>query len=79
VSHKPIFFKKQVLTIFTTIRRYKSEIEIEDAIHTAILTLKEGFDGQMNENNIEIAVVKEDKTFTILTPSAIADYLQEVE
>ena len=33
-------------------------MEIEDAIHTAILTLKEGFEGAIDENNIEIGVVK---------------------
>lgn len=60
-------------------KRYKSDMEIEDAIHTAILTLKEGFDGQINENNIEIGIIKDDKTFTVLTPSMIKDYLQEVE
>eukprot|EP01052_Picozoa_sp_SAG31_P021912 SAG31_NODE_1719_length_7455_cov_7.529772_4_plen_57_part_00 len=32
-------------------------MELEDAIHTAILTLKEGFEGQMTENNIEISVI----------------------
>lgn len=28
-------------------------MEIEDAVHTAILTLKEGMDGALNENLIE--------------------------
>jgi 20S proteasome subunit alpha 2 len=30
---------------------------LEDAIHTALLTLKEGFEGQMTEKTIEIGVV----------------------
>lgn len=30
---------------------------MEDAIHTAILTLKEGFEGQMTEKTIEIGVI----------------------
>ena len=34
-----------------------AQMELEDAIHTAILTLKEGFEGQMTENNIEISVI----------------------
>ena len=46
--------------------RYTDEMELEDAIHTAILTLKEGFDGQMNENNIEIGVIGSDRIFRIL-------------
>ena len=28
-------------------KRYNDDIELEDAIHTAILTLKEGFEGQV--------------------------------
>ena len=34
-------------------KRYSEDMELEDAIHTAILTLKEGFDGQIAANNIE--------------------------
>lgn len=30
---------------------------MEDAIHTALLTLKEGFEGQMTEKTIEIGVI----------------------
>jgi 20S proteasome subunit alpha 2 len=60
-------------------KRYTNEIELEDAIHTAILTLKEGFDGQITENNIEIGVVGSDKTFRVLRPEEIKDYLEEVE
>ncbi len=37
---------------------------MEDAIHTALLTLKEGFEGQMTEKTIEIGVV------TIPTPES---------
>lgn len=37
--------------------RYNDDISIEDAIHTALLTLKEGFEGQMTEKTIEIGVV----------------------
>ena len=60
-------------------KRYNEDIEIEDAIHTAILTLKEGFEGQMTEHNIELAVVGEDRKLKILTPAEIKDYLAEVE
>ncbi|KAK3281621.1 Protein phosphatase PP2A regulatory subunit B, variant 2 [Cymbomonas tetramitiformis] len=35
-------------------KRYNEEMELEDAIHTALLTLKEGFEGQISGNNIEI-------------------------
>ena len=90
-------------------KRYNEDIEIEDAIHTAILTLKvssqprswwpsyrrarlvrpsqcasaddyqEGFEGQMTEHNIELAVVGEDRKLKILSPAEIKDYLAEVE
>lgn len=38
-------------------------MQIEDAIDTALLTLKEGFEGQMENTNIEIAVFCEDRKF----------------
>ena len=37
-------------------KRYNEDMEIEDVIHTAILTLKEGFEGVLNENSIEIGI-----------------------
>lgn len=40
-------------------KRYNADLELEDAIHTAILTLKEGFEGQMTEHNIEIGIADE--------------------
>ena len=54
-------------------------MELEDAIHTAILTLKEGFEGAMNENNIEIGIVGKDRIFRVLTPAEVKDYLNESE
>ncbi len=53
--------------------------ELEDAIHIAILTLKEGFEGAITEHNIEIGVVGEDRKFRVLTPAEVKDYLYEVE
>uniref|UniRef100_A0A7S3D2Y5 Proteasome subunit alpha type n=2 Tax=Palpitomonas bilix TaxID=652834 RepID=A0A7S3D2Y5_9EUKA len=60
-------------------KRYSEEVELEDAIHTAILTLKEGFDGEVTEKNIEIAIATSDKKFRLLSEAEIKDYLQEVE
>ncbi|CEM30291.1 unnamed protein product [Vitrella brassicaformis CCMP3155] len=60
-------------------KRYNDDMELEDAIHTAILTLKESFDGVMDEEAIEIGVVGEDRKFKVLTPAEVKDYLQEVE
>lgn len=43
--------------VLTLSLRYNDDLSLEDAIHTALLTLKEGFEGQMTENTIEIGVV----------------------
>jgi len=48
--------KGGVQSIFSP-KRYNDDISLEDAIHTALLTLKEGFEGQMTEKTIEIGVV----------------------
>jgi len=59
-------------------KRYQPDMELEDAIHTALLTLREGFEGEMNANNIEVGIVhKSDKKFKLLTPEQIQDYLDE--
>ncbi|WMV49006.1 hypothetical protein MTR67_042391 [Solanum verrucosum] len=62
-------------------KRYMEELELDDAVHTAILTLKEGFEGQISGKNIEIGIIGNDKVFrqVVLTPAEIDDYLQEVE
>jgi len=60
-------------------KRYSDEMELEDAIHTALLTLKEGFEGQISGSNIEVAVIGDDRKFRVLTPSEVSDYLEEVE
>lgn len=59
-------------------KRYSDDMELEDAIHTAILTLKEGFEGQLQGDNIEIGIAKDDGTFRTLSPQEISDYLDEV-
>ncbi|WWC89818.1 uncharacterized protein L201_004744 [Kwoniella dendrophila CBS 6074] len=48
-------------------KRYNDELSLEDAIHTALLTLKEGFEGQMTEQTIEIGVI------TIPTPEQMIE------
>ncbi|KAI7750300.1 hypothetical protein M8C21_005821 [Ambrosia artemisiifolia] len=64
-------------TLYTFSSLYTDDMELEDAIHTAILTLKEGFEGQISGKNIEIGVIEADRT--VLTAAQIEDYLQEVE
>ena len=63
-------------------KRYADDLDIEDAIHTAILTLKDSFEGELTDKNIEIGVIRTsdpNKEFKILTASEIRDYLREVE
>jgi hypothetical protein len=51
-------------------KRYTDDMELEDAIHTAILTLKEGFEGQISGKNIEIGIVDASRKFRLVaTPS----------
>lgn len=60
-------------------RRYNEGMELEDAIHTAILTLKENFEGEMNKDNVEIALVESNRKFRVLTSAEVQDYLDETE
>jgi 20S proteasome subunit alpha 2 len=65
-------------------------MEIEDAVHTAILTLKEGMEGQLTESMIEIGVaqfvlttqnngnVSSLPTFKSLSSAEIKDYLSNI-
>ena len=59
-------------------RRYTEDLSVDDAIHTAISTLKEGFDGQLTADLIEIGVVDETKQFRTLSTAEIQDFLTEV-
>ena len=58
-------------------KRYNEDVELDDAIHTALLTMREGFEGEMNEHNIELGVIGEDRVFKVLTPAEIKDFLDE--
>jgi 20S proteasome subunit alpha 2 len=57
---------------------YQDDMELEDAIHTALLTLREGFESEMNAHNIEVGVLWCRGKFTVLEPNQIQDYLDEV-
>ena len=58
-------------------KRYNEDLELEDAIHTAILTLKESLEGQMTEDNIEVGICNEAR-FRRLTPTEVRDYLAAI-
>jgi 20S proteasome subunit alpha 2 len=71
-------------------KRYSEELELEDAIHIALLTLKDNIEGEMNGDTIEIGIVGAPAEhllgvegvdgavgprFRKLTPQEIEDYL----
>ncbi len=60
-------------------KRYSEDLELEDAVHTALLTLREGFEGEMTADNITVAVVGGDRVFRVLTRDEVTDYLREAE
>lgn len=65
------------LVCFVFCCRYSEELELDDAVHTAILTLKESFEGQMTADNIEVGIC--DSTgFKRLEPSHVKDYLANI-
>ena len=56
-------------------KRFREEDDIEDAIQLAILTLKEGFDGEITPDNIELGLSTKGH-FKKLTNAEIAEYLK---
>ena len=60
-------------------KRYNSEMNLEDAINITLLTMKEGFEGSMSENNIEVGIIQEDHVFRLLSKQEVKDYLDEIE
>jgi 20S proteasome alpha/beta subunit len=76
----------ETLNTLPDVPSYNDDISLEDAIHTALLTLKEGFEGQLTEKTIEIGVIggfgstivkgtKRTPAFRKLTESEVKDYL----
>lgn len=57
-------------------KRYSDELDLEDAIHTAIQTLRQVFEGQLTPNNIQIGIA--DATsgmFHLLTHAEVEEHL----
>ncbi|KAJ2298963.1 Proteasome subunit alpha type-2, partial [Coemansia sp. RSA 2705] len=68
-------------------KRFNGDMELEDAVHTAILTLKEGIEGQMTEESIDIGIIHTSlaaqdtsatPAFKCLTTAEIKDYLSNI-
>lgn len=61
---------------------YTDDMDIGDAVHTAIKALKNVHEGELTNRNIEIGVIKmadPKKDFRVLTQEEISDLLKEVE
>ena len=63
-------------------KTYTDDIDIGDAVHTAIKALKNTFEGEMTERNLEVAIIKDSdptKAFHQCSQEEIRDLLREVE
>ena len=48
-------------------KRYKDDLDKDEAIHIALLALKDGFEGVMSNKNIEIGYIdQKDNKFKVL-------------
>lgn len=57
-------------------KRYKENMDRDDAIHTALLALKDGFEGVMNQRNVEVGYIDQsDRVFRNLSQREINDIL----
>lgn len=60
-------------------RRYTEDIDVELGINIALLTLRDVAEGKLTEENVEIAVVKDDGVFKLLSKDEIQAYLEGTE
>ena len=62
-------------------KTYADDMDIGDAIHTAIKALKNSFEGELTEKNLELGVIKstDPNKFNVLSQEEIKDLLREVE
>eukprot|EP00768_Dysnectes_brevis_P002788 gnl/Dysnectes_brevis/2047_a2364_3205.p1 GENE.gnl/Dysnectes_brevis/2047_a2364_3205~~gnl/Dysnectes_brevis/2047_a2364_3205.p1 ORF type:complete len:242 (+),score=60.18 gnl/Dysnectes_brevis/2047_a2364_3205:82-807(+) len=62
-------------------KRFEEQLELEDAIQVALLTLKETFDGELTEKVCSVGVIggSYGDVFTVLTEDIIKDYLEQLD
>mmetsp|Transcript_5617 Transcript_5617/g.23822 ORF Transcript_5617/g.23822 Transcript_5617/m.23822 type:complete len:223 (-) Transcript_5617:172-840(-) len=66
-------------------KRFDDDMDVDDAVHTSIMTLREGFEGEVTASNIEIAMAVPDEScpaggrFMVLPVAEVGDYLDEGE
>ena len=57
-------------------KRYKEDLGRDDAIHIALLALKDGFEGVMNSKNVEVGFISEaSPQFRVLSQQEVGDAL----
>uniref|UniRef100_A0A914NHP9 Proteasome subunit alpha type n=1 Tax=Meloidogyne incognita TaxID=6306 RepID=A0A914NHP9_MELIC len=59
-------------------KRYDSNNEKMDAIHTALLTLRESYDIGMTEENVELAICSKDEGFKRLTKEELKEHIMNL-
>lgn len=59
-------------------KSYKEDMDVEDGIHIALLALKDSFEGEMTQKNVEIGVIEVGGDFVIRTQSQIADSIDSL-
>ena len=60
-------------------KRYADDLELEDAVHLAILSIKENFEGVLTPYNIEIGITNSATgSFSKLSYAKINEYLQNI-
>ena len=80
MRNKIVFSRLNIVLLFMSAPvsfRYGDDLELDDAVHTAILTLKEGFEGQMTAENIEVGICDE-TGFRRLSVSTVRDHLANI-
>jgi len=56
-------------------RRFNDDLGLDDGIGIILDTMREGFDGEINEKNIEIAIVSKDG-FKVLSPEEVKTFIK---
>lgn len=64
---------------FLEMRYTGDDMHLDDAISTAMLTLKEHFEGALTADSMEIGIVGTDRKFKVLTTAEVQTYLDELD
>ncbi len=53
---------------------YSENVQLDDAVHTALLTLRESFEVGLTEDNVEVGICQKDG-FKLLSKQQIRDHI----